>query len=466
MSAKLSLFLLFFIFAVTVNSQDAPMNMKKPEDEKKFKNVAVAVTHAELICQTDSMKNPVKLLRIMFDKSLKDDMPNDVALENQNAKNYHVIKLSDGTKFDLQPLTTGTELNNTLLLQVNGSINPNDNALGFGLIANNQTIADEAKKTVSSMVKITIADGCKILPAELPQPTEIPKEKPDPLEYYGKKLFNYGEPENKDTPEIKVNFSLDGTKTTRRYFTLDLDFSPFRLHRLGYFGAYDWERAYLKVRFSNEKAVDTVEIGTRVTLFRIFHDDGRRIPTQERRNDQNRLAGIVFILNPRLETDRRFKEINSVFSWNAGLPINLIQERISTLRIKPYVGIESGYKLKSELEPKDKSWILRPFFGAELYYVPFRKNGKSPLVFEANYIRRSFVNAEPFFVLDAEDNEIIGGTSKGAKDYGMAKLIFNISKIISPFIEYEYGRQPPKFLLINSRYRVGVQTSFDWNWSK
>ncbi len=106
--------------------------------------------------------------------------------------------------------------------------------------------------------------------------------------------------------------------------------------------------------------------------------------------------------------------------------------------------------------------MIRPLFGGELYFSPYRTEDKTPVVFEITYIRRFFLKPEVFYVLNADKKQVPGGVSKRPRDYANAKLTFNYNSIFSPFIEYSYGREPTKYVLVNSRYRAGIELNFDW----
>lgn len=369
-----------------------------------------------------------------------------------------IIRLQDGSKFNLTAIPPANDAVNILSFSITGEINALDNKFGLGLISNNTIVVEGSEKISTLMTKIVISNSCSAVKEELPKPTQTQESNGNDKDF----LDYFVKAENKDEAKVNLKVSLDGSKGTRRYFTNELDFRPFRLHRLGLGGAYDIVPAYFKLRYSSNPSspIDTIEFGSKITHFKVFNDDGRRVSNWKPHSQY--VSGIVTTLNPRIEADWKFKEVNFVFGYKSGVPFNLNQGRSRSLQLTPYVGFELGYTIRSKINNTPGKLIARPLFGADLYFAPYRSEDKTPFVFEAHYIRRFFLKPEGFYVLTSDNKEIPGGTSQRPRDYATAKLTFNYNSIFSPYIEYMYGRKPTKYILVNSRFQVGIQMTFDW----
>lgn len=488
------------------------------DNEKNVKNFSVKTTFAELLCSTETNEQNQQAeivgreVNIMLDTSL-DKLPQladekkKLALEsNKKPENYKIIVLKTGETFELKTNRqdelekddeksrqesddpdTPPDIDNRLsfLVQPNKKyeIKPDENGKdqvteklaelllikdgavligkepGLGLISNNSVLENGAVKIVTTLTKIQISSStCVDTPDKLPEPvTEEPsKETKSFLEYFAKA-------EKDEESKVNIKFSIDGSKRTRRYFTNDIDFRPFRIHRLGFGGAYDLIPFYLKLRYSGDpkSPVDTLEFGAKAIRHRVFNDDGKLMNVWEPHSQM--ATGWTLTLNPRIESDWKFKEVNFVTGLRLGAPLNLLQERYASLRLAPFVGLEAGLKLRSKANLTKENFIARPIFGADLTFGLFRNaEQQRPVVFEINYIRRLFLQREVSYGINAEGKEVVSTISRTPRDLVKATLTFNYNTIFSPFIEYTYGREPTKYILINSRFRAGIKLNFDW----
>ena len=419
------------------------------------KDVSLKPAYAGLNCLVDSTGVTTYQLDVMLDRSLK-HLPTSLQLVNQEPAHYRVIRLSDGSKNDVYPTVVSTTLNNTLTFSVIGNFDPKD-VVGFGLLANNTIRVEGEDKKSSTLTKIAVADSCSTPPDKLPKPTEKKEAEVKDLRDFLLK------PDQKKEAKLSTDFSIDGSKHNRRYFTNNIDFTPVRIHRYSMGGAVEVIPVYVKFRFSGDKKspVDTLEFGAKATHFKVFEDDGKLIADGRPRSGP--LTGIATTVDARIETDWFFdKQANLVFGARVGLPFNLIQSRVQSLRITPFVGYEGGFRIKSETAINKERRISRPIFGADLFYSPFRKEGKKPVVLEIKYITRVILKQEPAYATDPEGKEFLVGFSRLPRSHVNAKVTFNYGDFLSPFIEYTYGREPGKYVLVNSRYRAGIQFNIDW----
>lgn len=172
--------------------------------------------------------------------------------------------------------------------------------------------------------------------------------------------------------------------------------------------------------------------------------------------------GIKSEITAKMETTSKFKSGNIILGLKTDLPINLFQTRSNSMRLTPFVGFDFGYKILDASTTSKEKWIMRPSFGAEFYYTPFRSETEIPVLVEMNYIRRTFLRPEEVYARDADRKPIIEGLTTNPKDFFSLQLTFWQTKFISPFIKYTYGRDTPQYLFENHKYRVGVQANFDW----
>lgn len=440
--------LVVLLYAVFSDARGASSNDSDNPDD-----VSVKTTSAQMVC-TVQAGNFTGKVTITLDRSF-DTMSPEIAAANRNRTNYRIVRLSDGTKADFQnPGVEGSPIKNSITFDIPNGFNYQKDPVGFGLLANNASLVEGASKTAPSLTVITVSDTCTPPPADLPAETK-PETKKD------FKAVSYFKAYSVDTTKFSWKFAMDGTKGTRRYFTNDIDIQPFRWTGYRFGGDYELIPAYVKFRFSgNEKSpVNTLEFGVKINHLRAFHDDGDRIPHEK--DYKSGRNGITSSLSTRIETDWFFeKEVNWVTGFTSGLQMNLIHSDSMALRINPYMGMESGYRIKSASSLTKEPWILRPLFGSKLYFAPYRDEKKTWVALEIDYIRRFFLRSEPQYVV-IDGDATFNGQGRRTRDYVTGKITFNADGVFSPYIEYKYGRVPPKYTLENSRYTVGIQFSLD-----
>lgn len=444
-------YLILVILLITLSVNVHPNLPNRSEDEK---NASVKTTAAQIVCTSEagSFRGQVT---VTLDHSFG-DMPAALLNANRNPDSYKIIRLSEGAKTDLSG--TGAEnspIGNSITFDIPNTFNfTKKDTVGLGLLANNTSLVDGSSKVASSLITITVSDTCTPPAENLPGQTE-PETKKEfkPLSY----VKAYGV----DKTKLSWKFAIDGNKGTRRYFTNDVDIRPFRITGYRFGGGYEVIPGYVKFRFSGneESPVNTLELGVTINHLRVFHDDGKRIP---REKDYNSGAfGITSSLSSRIETDWFFnKEVNWITGYRTGLQMNLLHNDAFALRITPFIGLESGYRIKSKSATTKEPWIVRPLFGSTLYFAPFRTEKKTPLTLEIEYTKRFLLKPEPQYA-PINGKATFIGLSRRTRDYVHAKFTFFADGVVSPFIEYRYGREPPKYVLENNRFTAGIQVSFD-----
>lgn len=447
-------------------------------------DIVINITRAELTCslQNDDEGNVVvgaSKLELVFDKSTQsilDDLnpdrdcdgnPEERCKPYKKAKdwitntlkdfsNYYVIRVADGTRADLTIALPGeTTLYNTIAFPI---VNPYDLTQAHMLIA--KTI--NSAKAVPFMIKVEPNSSCELVRNKLPVPPDSEKKEVPKLNTISDFVTK---PAAKDNPALKVDFSLVGSKRNTSVYNFNIKFRSEQRRRLGLGGYYDLTYFFLdtEVRI-NAKASDRKNVlnfgAFRISHNRVFHDDGNH--NREIDTSDWRFPGLNTTITPKVETEWGFNELSYIADIRETLPINVYQSRGTILQLNPFVGFEGGYKhLTKDSKP---GWrIARPLAGVGLTINLFRKDDKPRIAFQADYIRRFFLHPELSYGYNAAGKETPDQSTKRPRDQFKAKFTFNAG-LFSPFIEYEYGRVPPKYILVNSSFKTGILFDVDIPW--
>jgi hypothetical protein len=440
----------------------------------------ISIVRAELACE----KNGGQVLNVMLDKSVsavdlnlnngcqssKDPdackkAVTDWLNEVHNADNYYVIKLSDATKFDLTLIYNGLVLQNTLRFRLNTNLTLTDKT--FKLISKITKLADGSQKPNATMIDIVIMDSCNTVAEDFPKPTEPPKENTTE-----KKFSDYvKKPEDETSPVLKLKFSLDGStrfkkladgQKKRKFLYIEADIRPLRIHQRRLGGAFNITPFFLKTEWGGTEKKDNLTIGTEFNHSKFFRDGGS--PLADGTKPQNHFVGFNTIFTTKIETNWKFSEISLVQDFRERLPIDVYASGSTTIKFNPFFGDEIGYRFKSKND--EKGWTVnRGYVGADMYLGLFRKDDKHRFVIDAEYIRRMLIHKELSYDLDDSGKEIPDRSSRRVREYFKTKFTLNLG-VFSPYIQYEYGRQPTKFILINNHYTTGLDVNLDFMWKK
>lgn len=275
----------------------------------------------------------------------------------------------------------------------------------------------------------------------------------------------------KEDGNFLLDFSLDGTKrskTVRKnaFATIGLTIVPKHFTKLGFHGIYEFQPFFFELNYkaATDKTTFVTQMGTRLNHLYVLGDDGRVYSNEE---DKRQLVpGIATTITGKLEIERFFKSTNLVGEFQSGIPFNIMQSRAWKLRVEPSIGIAAGRSLN---QPDDAAraftiisgntasrWIARPFVNGELVFEGWRDRFFKPIL-SISY-RRSFpLVAEAY--LDAK-GKVVAGYSRIVRDYVTAKFSFDAGKLLTPFFSYERGRQSPGYVLVDSKFRVGIGVKF------
>lgn len=370
---------------------------------------------------------------------------------------YTVSGRSEITISEATSATLGDNLPDVLEFEVNKFEYSNDT---LGLVMQGVT-------KNPSMAIVSVDPSCKPVVTSLPKQTER-KDTLVPGRLLSEKLDG---DVTKEDANFMLDFSLDGTKrsaTVRKnaFGTLGLTVVPKHFTKLGFHGIYEFQPFFYELSYkaTADKTTFITNMGTRLNHLFVFGDDGRGYSNTE--DKRQLIPGISTTITGKLEVERFFKSTNLVGEFQSGLPFNVWQSRAWKARFEPSVGIGLGRNLN---QPDDAAravsfvsgntasrWIARPFFYGEFVFEGWRDRFIKPNI-SVSY-RRSFPLFSEAF-LDVK-GKTVAGYSRTVRDYVTAKLTFDAGKLLTPFFSYERGRQSPGYVLVDSKFKLGIGIKF------
>ena len=446
-------------------------------------DIALTITRAELACTENAAGEPMpSMIQLIFDKSLKADelMPCDssdvdcITAQEELSRwikstlytntNYHLVEVASGNRsyiYDNRAEAPDGILDNTVKFTISSAAGfiPYDPAKPHILVAKNLTQG----KSEPFMIKIAPNASCEVRKANLAS-YDKPKADQEKEDFEKRKLDDFfSKPAIEESPALKLDFSLSGAKGKKLVYYFNVDFRPYTTRRLGFGGHYELNYFFFNTEYRiNAKDGDKKNVLNIGALdFRwtkVFRDDGDEYTNKLVRH----FPAFTFSATPKFETEWGFDEAKFLISPAITFPINLYQSRGTTLQINPFAGIDVGPTLRSQITKK--TMVLRPFFGAGLTANFFRKNDKPRFAGQIDYTRRLFIRSELVYGLDANEKEVFLGKSKLPRDHVKARIVYNPSEMFSPFLEYEYGFVPPKYIEIDSSFRMGIVLNADLVW--
>lgn len=435
------------------------------------------ITRAELVCTADPA---VKRLEVAIDRT------SDVTImmhcaDNDDACKDNRKKLDDWvtktfrspSNYRLTQIVTGASIDPTAIYP---DSNPelefyNSIALGvtgyeldkkYVLFAKDVDLSFKEKKPSFTpfIIPIEVNPNCETPAEEL---VDADKPKVEEPKTPGFKDYLAKPPEG-GTPQLKIDFSMQGSKRHQVLYSFGANFRPYTRRRLGFGGYYELTPFFVETEYQiNASPADKKNVlGIGVLEFKwtkILRDDG-----DEHDNILTRHSpGFIFTITPKLETEWGFRERNLLLSPRATMPMNLYQSRRTTLRVDPFVGFEYGFVWASQVSKPGKS-LQRPLAGFGIT-ANFLRNADQPLFgAQIDYIRRFFLKPELSYGVGADNKLVPDRESRRPRDDLKARFFINATKLFSPFVEYEYGRVPPKYNLINSSFKTGVTFNVDVVW--
>ncbi len=457
--------------------------LQTPSPTPEIKEFELKITRAEIICGSDSGSEHILALdlnsgypdqsdifmqkvKALFDIVIKPELHQLVEINTDSS-----TSAAPNFKNDLKLLsidsTFGQKQASIRFAVIIERSKLNDDRLGYRLMSNLKKLVKGKQKPNILFTSVAIANSCKGSPkvlAKMKKPEAKAKEY-DIASFLGKPVKVV---KKKKNAEVQIDFSLQNSaEPGDQNVNFDITANPIQINRTGFGGNYQISPIFIEFKYSKDPKTtkNSLNIGAKLSHLRVINDDGSQI---YKRNLNNRLryfdvVGFSTVINPKLETLSTFSEATLLLDWKSGLPTNIIQNSTSLLRFEPFIGFESGLKIKREESPfRKERWVVRPKFGASLYLVPFRAYKQTPFVIQVDYTRRLFLVRETFFFKDKDGNEFVDGANpKSPKDHVKAKISYTIGEFFSPFVEYEYGREPPKYFEVNSKFKMGIGFNFN-----
>lgn len=182
-----------------------------------------------------------------------------------------------------------------------------------------------------------------------------------------------------------------------------------------------------------------------------------RSPFNVRNATLNKVAtNVVWEIDGRIEGNKNLKFINGVLGNTLYFVTPVLGSGKVQLYTQPFAGLEIGNNLKTPVTQARNQKIMRPNIGASLYLNFF--TGRKLLdasSLQVDYIRRWLLRREVSINKDDNGNFIPVFVGKGPRDYVQTKFQIDFTKYLGVAIGYDYGRIPPIFNLVDSRFSIG-----------
>jgi hypothetical protein len=99
--------------------------------------------------------------------------------------------------------------------------------------------------------------------------------------------------------------------------------------------------------------------------------------------------------------------------------------------------------------------VSRGLVGGSLYV-----KASTSTSFQLDYIRRFLLRRETTFTEDDNKNLVPLAVGRGPRDYLKGTFEYDFSDFTGVAINYEYGRLPPNFELVNHKFSFGLVYKF------
>jgi hypothetical protein len=279
--------------------------------------------------------------------------------------------------------------------------------------------------------------------------TTPPKEKPKT------DFFKKSASKGRDDSNVYLSGQIEGAKGGKPQFSSDIKLeSPF--DTAGFFQELG---PYFNLKASTAKAADANSMNFGLKLRHAFPFKIKTVPGTTRLADkQPILSGIVWELTPGFESDRRFNNVN-VLVGNKFVFVPRVLGNSNRVYFQPFVGFEAGRNLKSPVNEAEDRAIARGTVGGSLYLNLMPKADKA-LSFQVDYIRRFLLRREISFKEDNDKKLVALDLGRGPRDHLKLTLEYDFSDFFGTGLNYEYGRLPPNFELVNHKYGFGLIYKF------
>jgi hypothetical protein len=279
--------------------------------------------------------------------------------------------------------------------------------------------------------------------------TNPPKEKPDT------NFFKKSASKGRDDSNVYLSGQIEGAEGGKPQFSADIKLeSPFDTASF-----FQEIGPYFNFKASTATAADANSMNFGLKLRHAFPFKVRTIPGTTRLADkQPILSGIVWELTPGFESDRRFDNVN-VMVGNKFVFVPRVLGNSNRIYFQPFIGFEAGRNLKSPVDEAEDRALARGTVGGSLY-VNLMPKADKPLSFQIDYIRRFLLRREVRFTEDDDKKLVALDVGRGPRDHLKLTLEYDFSDFFGTGLNYEYGRLPPNFELVNHKYGFGLIYKF------
>ncbi|HKO98695.1 MAG TPA: hypothetical protein VJU86_16975 [Pyrinomonadaceae bacterium] len=244
---------------------------------------------------------------------------------------------------------------------------------------------------------------------------------------------------NRGSPQFAADIKLESPFDTAGFF-----------HELG---------PYFNFKASTASAADANSMSFGLKLRHAFPFKIRTVEgTTEIARDQPFLSGIVWEITPGFESDRQFDNINLV-AGNKFVFVPRVIGNSNRIYFQPFIGFEAGRNLKSPVSAAAHRNIARGTIGGSLYLNLLPKADKA-LSLQIDYIRRFLLLREISFEEDKDKKLVALPVGRGPRDHLKLTLEYDFSDFMGTGLNYEYGRLPPNFELVDHKYGFGLIYKF------
>jgi hypothetical protein len=265
--------------------------------------------------------------------------------------------------------------------------------------------------------------------------------------------------EGRDDSNVYLSGGIEGAHKSKSQLTADVKID-IPLATAGFFdriGPY----FSMKASTADEADANSLKFGAKL---RHSHNISRPSDPATHRfigDDKRVLTGLVFDLIPGFESDRRFKNVNTLLDMRLYF-IPRVQGGTHRVYFQPFVGYEIGRNVKSPVAAAEGHGLSRPLFGGSLYlHLMPETLGKASL--QVDYVRRFLLRREVRFKEDDDGKPVLLDVGKGPRDYLKAAFGYDFSDFTGLTINYEYGTLPPNFQLVDSKFSFSIVYKFKTN---
>lgn len=279
----------------------------------------------------------------------------------------------------------------------------------------------------------------------------------------GTNFFPMSPSQGRKDSNVYISGQLEGANGGKPQFSADIKFdvpflinvgeepSPGSISRRKVIGIGPYFD--LKASTSEDADADSLSFGGKIAIpFNISRQNHPRL--------HQVLTSVQWLPAFGFEADRRFGNVNTMFTNTINFIVpgnrNTFKRRI---RFLPFIGFELGRNLKSPVEEAEGRGLARGVVGGSLYINFDQKEDKS-ISFQLDYIRRFLLRQEVTYTLDDDKKLVPLVVGKGPRDYLKATLEYDFSKFTGFTLNYEYGRLPPNYELVDHKYSVGLVYKF------